>query len=481
MGNMPTLPIKLFVVAFIVAIAVLNELNRDAHAEGISFSSMTAHPFRERETRKVINYLRLLEAYELEKEKSELGKSGLIGKDIDAWLSQTPTPGRARELSEGGNSEQLLEQALKIANTVKDPYDRATILKDIALQYANLGKKDQGIAILSQSLEVAKKIEDTSVKVTVMLGIAHNYFELDRITTANEILSEGLELVNSVADQSLKSRLLTKIALKYAEIGQDKQTATLLTQSQELIEQAAEPLTAFPFQPAPVEGSFSFGGALESFATTTYTVFANTNLYKQWAVDDIDLETDVFLSFDSGRTINSFRLGGIFLSSYRHHFNSQWNFFNGILITGNLNIFAADTDDEDLNYIAAFTTGIGLNLWRGEQRQFLDLRLGVGARYEYADIDLEVLRNRTQPTLNLSLRARGLQLWTAKVDQLFFVTLPFDDFDDFLVVSRTKFSFPLGEKWSFDNTIWLRYRNKTLIETNPNLEAFFTTGIGFKF
>lgn len=481
MGNSTALPIKLLLIVWLLAIAVLDELKRDANAKDISFSTMTAHTPRERETEKVINYLKLPEVYKWEEKKSELGKSGSIGKNSDGWLSQTPTPGRAKGASEGGNPEQLLQQALTIADTIKDPYDRATILNDIALQYANLGKKEQGIAILSQSLEAAKKIADTSVKVTVMLGIAQNYFELEQITTANEILSESIELANSVEDKSLKSRLLTKIALKHAEIGQDEQTAILLSQSQELIEQATEPVTTFPFQPAPMEGSFSFGGALESFATTTYTVFANTNLYKQWAVDDIDLEADLFLSFDSGRTINNYRPGGILLSFYRHHFNPQWNFFTDILITGNLNIFAAATDDEDLDYVVGIATGIGLNLWRKEQRQFVDLQLGVGARYEYADIDFQLLRNGTEPTLNLNLWAKGFQLWTAKVDRLFGVTLLFDDFEDFFLLSRTKFSFPLGEKWSFDNTLWLRYRNQKLLETNPNLQVFFTTGIGFKF
>ena len=464
-----------------MAIAGVDELNRDANAEDISISSMTTHPPKDRETRKVINYLKLPEAYEWEEEKSELGKSGLIGEDIDGWLSQTPTPGGAGGSSEGGNPEKLLQQALTIADTIKDPYDRATILKDIALQYANLGEKEQGTAILGQSLEVAKKIADTSVKVTVMLGIAQNYFELEQITTANEILSESIELANSVEDKSLKSRLLTKIALKYAEIGQDEQTAILLSQSQKLIEQAAELVTAFPFQPAPVGGSLSFGGTFDFFETTVYTLVANTNLYKQWAVDDIDLETSFFLSFDSGRTINNYRPGGVSINYYRHHFNPQWNFFTGIFLTGNLNIFASATDDEDLSYIAANATGIGLNLWRGKQRQFVDLQLGVGARYEYADIDFEVLRSRTEPTLNLNLWARGLQLWTANVEQLFFATFSFNDFEDYFLLSRTKLSLPLGEKWSLDNTIWLRYRNQTLREINPNLEFFFTTGIGFKF
>ena len=354
-------------------------------------------------------------------------------------------------------------------------------MNNIALQYANLGKKEQGIAILSQSLEVAKKIADTSVKVTVMLEIAQSYWELEQITTANKILSESLELANSVADKSLKSRLLTKIALKYAEIGQDKQAAILLSQTQELIEQGTEAVAAFPFQPTPVGGSFSFGGTFDFFDTTVYTLFANTNLYKQWAVNDIDLETNFFLSFDSSRIINTYRPGGIVLSFYRHHFNPKWNFFTDILITGNLNIFAAATDDEDLNYVVGIATGIGLNLWRKEQRQFVDFQLGVGARYEYADIDFQLLRNETKPTLNLNFWGKGFQLWTAKVDQLFGVTFPFDDFEDFFFLSRTKFSFPLGEKLSFDNTLWLRYRNQKLLETNPNLQVFFTTGIGFKF
>ena len=39
----------------------------------------------------------------------------------------------------------------------------------------------------------------------------------------------------------------------------------------------------------------------------------------------------------------------------------------------------------------------------------------------------------------------------------------------------------IGERLTFDNTIWFRYKNETLIETNPNLEVFFTTGIGLKF
>ena len=464
--------IRLHPIALIIAIASTDELKRQANA-------VTANSSRDGTTRKVINYLKLPQAYEWEEEKSELGKSGLGGKDIDAWLSQSPIPERVGGSSE--NPEQLLQQALTIANTIEDPYDKATLLNDIALQYANLGKKEQGIAILSQSLEAAKKIADTSVKVTVMLGIAESYWELEQITTANKLLSESIELANSVADKSLKSRLLTKIALKYAEIGQDDQTVILLSQSQELIEPGTEAVTAFPFQPTPVGGSFSFGGTFDFFDTTVYTVFANTNLYKQWAVDDIDLDTNFFLSFDSDRTINRYRPGGVVFGVYRHHFNPQWHFFTDILITGNLNIFAAATDDEDLNYIVGIATGIGLNLWRKEQRQFVDLQLGVGARYEYADIDFELLKNGTEPILNLILRAEGFQLWTAKLDQLFGVTLPFADFDDFFLTSRTKFSFPLGEKWSFDNTLWLRYRNQKLLESNPNLQVFFTTGIGFKF
>ena len=421
--------IRLLLLALVASTAVLEELNRDANAEDISSASMTANTARSRHD----------------------------------------------------DSEHILEQALTIADTIEDSYDRATILNDIARQYAELGKKEKATAILSRSLEVAQKIEDTSVKVTLMLAIANIYFDLDRITIANDILSESLEIANSIEDESLKSRLLIKIALKYAKIGQDELTENLLSQSQELIGKASEPVANFPFEPAPVEGSFGFGGIVNSFDVTTSTVFANMNLYKQWAVDDIDFEADVFVSFDSGRIVNQYRPGGLIINVYRHHFNPKWHFHTTSLTTGNLDIFSADNDDEDLSFITNNLVGIGLNLWRGKRRQFLDLQLGIGGRYEYASIDFEVRKNETAPIIDAVILSKGISLGTGTLEQIFAFTLPLNDFDNFFILSRTKLSIPLAEKWTFNNTIWLRYRNQELLENNPNLQFIYTTGINYKF
>lgn len=116
MRSINALLIRLLPIALIIAIAVFDELKRQANAKDSSVSGVTANPPRDGATRKVINYLKLPEYYEWEESKSELGKSGLRGEDIDGWLSQTRTPSGVGGLSE--NPEQLLQLALKIANTV---------------------------------------------------------------------------------------------------------------------------------------------------------------------------------------------------------------------------------------------------------------------------------------------------------------------------------------------------------------------------
>ena len=276
---------RLLLLVFVGSATVIEQLNCHANAEVISSINMVA-----RETEKVITPLELLKDYERSKEQSESEQSEFVRENFDTWLSQNITPSGSENLTEESNSEQILEQALTVADTIEEYYPRATMLNDIAQQYANLGKKNKAITILSQSLELAQKIEDNLSQLSLMLQIAKIYFELDRIDIADNILSETLEIADSIEDKFVKAQLLTKIALKYAEIGQHERAETLLSQSQELIAQASKPVAAFPFQSTPVEGSFGFGGIINSFDITTSTVFANLNLSKQWVVDDIDFE-----------------------------------------------------------------------------------------------------------------------------------------------------------------------------------------------
>ena len=76
------------------------------------------------------------------------------------------------ESSEVADAETLLLQALEVANSLEDPYRRATLLNDIAIKYAKLGKIERSREILDQSLAVARTIEDTGNKVTIMGAIA---------------------------------------------------------------------------------------------------------------------------------------------------------------------------------------------------------------------------------------------------------------------------------------------------------------------
>ena len=143
----------------------------------------------------------------------------LISEKSTSWLAQTPPSLQPTELSQVSDAETLLLQALEIANSLKDPYDKATLLNDIAIKYANLGKTDRAREILDQSLEVARTIEDTRNKVTTMGAIALHYAKIGQLTTANELLSEASEIANSVEDKFLRARLLSDLALKYADLG----------------------------------------------------------------------------------------------------------------------------------------------------------------------------------------------------------------------------------------------------------------------
>ena len=118
------------------------------------------------------------------------------------------------------------------------------------------------------------------------------------------------------------------------------------------------------------------------------------NFSKQWSEDDIFVDGNISLDFDSSRTVNTYRPSSLILSVYRNHFNAQWNFFTDLSITTNQDLFSSRNDDEDLTIVGSVYFGAGLNLWRGDLRgEFLDLQLGIGPRYEYDFIDLE-LRER---------------------------------------------------------------------------------------
>ena len=389
-----------------------------------------------------------------------------IPKKNFSWLAQTPPSLQPSDLSEVPDSQRSLLRALQVANSLEEPYLKATLLSDIAIKYFNLGKSDQAKEILEQSLEVARTIEDILNKVNIMEAIALNYNQIGQKTTAQELLSETLEIVNSIEDKSLQAGLLSKIALKYAELGEQTSEETLLSQSEEIREQTS---ADFPFQPSPLKGTFTLGLGTETGTKSKANLTSLLQLEQQWETDYFSLDIDFKTDFDSSRSRDKYRTRINFFGLYAHHFDETWQLFA-------LTRFERNIKDA-IFYDVEPLVGAALNVFRQGTERTLDIGVGLGGRYQ----DAEGKVDKTDiPTLGLVLIYKDVFFEWLEFDQQLIVSLPVNDTVNWRLGSLTDFSVSLGEKWSFTTRIRYIYRGDP-----PERKAFdnfnLTTGVSYEF
>ncbi len=409
--------------------------------------------------------------------------------------------------------EPQLQQALAVANNLDDPLGKATLLSGIARQYAELGQPDTAAAILAQALQTAGKITNKALKRTMraeiarqyialdqpsqaqaiveqlnnandqvglMLALAADYIEADQPDQAATLLSETVARANTITDKTPRVQRLTEIALAYNQINQPELANQLIVQSQNLLAQVAQ---GFPFQPQPLQGTLGFGLSANSFDTSTALLSLNADFQKQWPVSDVTFAGDIVFDYDSSRSVNQLRPGGLIGFNYRRHANRKWQYFTNLVVQLNNGFLASSTEDEDTTSSGLLVVGKGLNLWRGKSpERFLDLQVGVGASYLSDELrSANLSANRVDPVLFVSLWSRSIPIDKAKIDQTLSFVTAVDEFSRFEIFSRTKLSIPLNERLSFTNTLQLLYRNEKILETNPNWNVSFTMGLGFSF
>ncbi|MEA5512175.1 tetratricopeptide repeat protein [Crocosphaera sp. UHCC 0190] len=388
-------------------------------------------------------------------------------------------------LSPGNNEiskKSRLSQSLEMIDQMDDSHLKIILLNNLALSYANLGKLEQAIALLKNSLSIAENFEDITLKITTLNNIASHYDKIGQKKQAINILNNTISLINTLEDQSVKGKLLLTISFEYEKIGQGKKAEILFAKSQTIITEASQPLPEFPFTETPSSLKLGFAGAVNSFRDTTGFLGVNLNFSKQWSEKDILVDGNISFNYDSSRTVNNYRPGSFITSVYRHHFDSDWNFFVNFFNTVNEDLFSSRNDDEDLTIISNIWLGSGLNLWRGESnREFLDFQMGLGPRYEYDYINFEKRRDEINPTLAIILLGRGFSFEQANINQTLAIIPDLGDWDNYIISSNTELSFPLTERWSFTNRLFLRYRNQQIYEENPKLHFFFSTGLEYKF
>jgi hypothetical protein len=375
-----------------------------------------------------------------------------------------------------------LDRSLAIIDQMDDSQHKVILLNDLALSYSRLGNREKANSILEQSLAIAQSFEDIALKVTTMSKIAQYYALTGLKTKAIEILDNTVELVSRLEDKFQQGQILLEISLEYGDIGEEESAQRFFAQSQTIIAEASQPSPEFPFTETPPTFKLGLSGNVNSHRDTTAFVGINLDFAKQWSEEDIFFDGNIYLDYDSSRSVNNYRPGSLITSVYRHHFNAKWNFFTDFFNSTNQDLYSSKNDDEDLVIISGIYAGAGLNLWRGDSpSNFLDFQIGVGPRYEYDYIDFEQRRNQIDPVLAIILLGRGFSLGEAKINHTFSILPALNNFNNYILSSDTKLSIPLSERWSFNNRLFARYRNELVFDDNPKVEFFFSTGLEYEF
>ncbi len=375
--------------------------------------------------------------------------------------------------------ENFLERSLQFLNELDDNANKVNILNNIALKYIQIDEYEKAIEILEQSFAIITKLRNKNTQVSLLLEVAKYYQLMDNHQEATNIIDQSFNIANTIQDPNLRATLVFEIAIQYDLIGETEKAENLFIQSQNLI---AESRREFPFREKPRSVQIGVSGSLSSFRDTTAFAGFNLDLYKQWQRHDYWFDGNLFLDYDSSRSVNNLRPGGQIASLYRKHYNAEWSLFNFTFATVNNDLFAPKNDDEDITAIAETSIGGSYNIWRGRDNQeFWDFQMGLGFRYEYDYIDFELRTNQLEPTVQIGLVGKSISWGKSKVDQFFIVSTPFGDLNNYIVISQTRLSIPLTKRWSFTNRLFLRYRNERVLEDNPKVQFVFSTGFDYKF
>ncbi len=398
------------------------------------------------------------------------GCYGAPGKAQDLPLSPADF-GTEWESTEARESN--LAQALAVAQEIPQLEVKARVMGEIALQYVDIGQAETGAEILAQALAVGKSIPEDGLRAFALADLAGvHYIVIGEAKFAKELLDEAVEIAQGVKDDGERGRLLAAIGVKYADLGENDIAASLLSASEEAIALSKQPVPLFPFQEIPWTGTLTISANLASGANTTSLAALGFIAERKWPKDQIDLSFGISNNFDDSRSSGDRnRIKAELFTEFRHHYNPRWQYF-----------IRSRTLRDELNNIdirSDLSFGPGINLWRRENSRTLDMQLGLAVRFEEiggedGDDDLDF------PLLQYGLRYKNILFGTWKLRQFLNFEMPVADSADYYLTNYTSLGIPLSKKWSFSNSLELRYRGLPT-GNNPNLQVNFRTGLSYKF
>lgn len=368
---------------------------------------------------------------------------------------------------------QILEDALEVVDTLEEPEAKARLLTEIALKYGAIAQEERAQMLLADALIAANDIESDSVRVRAKTAIARAYFQLGQAETAADLLSDALATANNLDDPGVKSSLLAEIALTYEGMGLGDRSLAILSESRDIASrtQLEESRPIFPFEPTGWQGRVGLGAFFFSGTKITSQTHFNFALERQWPTDEVDFRISFTNDYDDSRVSpeDDNQIKGQIDTEYRHHFTERYQYF----ISSSVRRDEPDGIDVRTNLY----TGPEINIWRAGPDRSFDMQLGLGIRYEDStrsrdDLDFPVAQYQT--------RYKDIYFDFLTLGQLLTFELPFNDFEDYYMESSTTLGIPIIQRWSFNNSLVLRYANNPSVDEN-NFKVDFITGIEYQF
>ncbi|QEY32690.1 DUF481 domain-containing protein [Synechococcus sp. RSCCF101] len=339
---------------------------------------------------------------------------------------------------------------------------------------------------LEQVRQGLKNGDDLAANVRLRIALARAEHRLGNDGQAQEDLQAAASEVEKSASgaraisREEQAQLLLELSLANQAIGESEVGSEQLATSQALLHQ--DTTEAFPFAEQPLDLAVGAGLSGSSFIDTSATLTVSLDGYKQWPRQDLYLTGIYGGGYDSDRDVKRIQPFAESILIYRYHLNPGWHLMAGNLTALNSSTFAAQDDDDDLTLVTQTVAGIGRNLWRGDDpSSFIDLQLGVGPRYDYDSINFEELQNDVKPSLALLLVGRDVPVGAARLSPLLGVASDISDITDTYLLLDTSLRIPITQRLAWDTRAVLRYRSKTVVESNPNVNAIFSTGLRFSF
>ena len=109
------------------------------------------------------------------------------------------------------------------------------------------------------------------------------------------------------------------------------------------------------------------------------------------------------------------------------------------------------------------------------------MQLGVGPRYDYAEINLTRQHDHVDPIAALVYRSRDVPIGPAPWGQVFALATPVNSFDEAFLWSSTRLDWSITRPWMWTNRLSLRCRSLSLEAGFKRLNVILSTGLTCKF